>query len=258
MLGFNLRATHEWPGIYLSIVSQFSSKDSKLVILRNTGKCSLPTVSGATIAMTSTLTDYYQADEGWWKEGFTSDKGTIFIDDRGLDLSVNAVVTGVVVPILVDDKVAGLIKVNFKMAHIPAIISNPYEDGDVLVFMHRANGTAVVNSSEELHEFASETELQIMAKKQESGWANDEHHDISAIMGFALVKPEHMIYSRLQSDKSLKGITGENWGMIDWYVFVERDQDKAYEPLNDMMITFIFGGGVNQLNEPLCRDYRIL
>lgn len=199
---------------------------------------------GATVAMTSTLTDYYQADEGWWREGFAGGKGAVYIDDRGLDLSVNAVVTGVIVPVRVGGEVAGLLKINFKMAHIPAIITNPFEGGDVSVFMHRSNGTAVIASSDGLHEAANETETRIMAERVETGWTEDEHDLEPTIMGYALVQPERMIYSRFQEKKSRKGVAGENWGRTDWYVFVKRGRATAYAPLTKLMTVFILGGAV--------------
>ena len=197
---------------------------------------------GATVAMTSTLTDYYQADEGWWREGFAGSKGAVYLDDRGYDLSVNAVVTGVVVPVRAGGEVAGLLKINFKMAHIPAIITNPYEGGDVRVFMRRSNGTAVIDPSGGPHETASETEVRIMVEKMTDGWIEDKHDIEPTIMGYALVQPENLIYSRLQAETSMKGVSGENWGKTNWFVFVERNRAKAYAPLTDLMAAFIISG----------------
>ena len=197
---------------------------------------------GATVAMTSTLTDYYQADEGWWREGFADGKGATYIDDRGYDLSVNAVVTGVVVPVWVGGEVAGLLKINFKMAHIPAIISHPYEGEDVTVFMHRSNGIPVIDHSGGLHEAANETELRVMVEGMESGWTEDEHGIEPTIMGYALVQPEKDIYTRIQAKLSKKGVSGESWGKTDWYVFVERSRDRAYAPLTELITVFIVSG----------------
>ncbi|MCK5446007.1 MAG: PAS domain-containing protein, partial [Rhodospirillaceae bacterium] len=197
---------------------------------------------GATVAMTSTLTDYYQADEGWWREGFADGKGALYIDDRGYDLSVNAVVTGVVVPVWVDGKAVGLLKINFKMAHIPAVVINPYEGDDVTVFMHRSNGTAVIDPSGGKHETASEPEAQIMAEGKETGWTEDAHSLEPTIMGYARVQPEKPIYSRFQAKASKKGVSGESWGKTNWYVFVERSRDRAYAPLTELITVFIVSG----------------
>ena len=199
---------------------------------------------GATVAMTSMLTDYYQADEGWWSEGFAGGKGAIYIDDRGYDLSVNAVVTGIVVPVRAGGEVVGLLKINFKMAHIPAVIINPYEGGEVAVFMHRSNGTAVIDPSGGQHKNATQTEARIMAEGLETGWTEDYHGTEPTIMGYARVQPEKMIYSRFQATASRKGVSGENWGKTEWYVFVERSRAIAYAPLTELMIIFIVGGAI--------------
>ncbi|NQU59189.1 MAG: HAMP domain-containing protein, partial [Rhodospirillales bacterium] len=199
---------------------------------------------GATVAMTATLTDYYQADEGWWREGFVGGKGAVYIDDRGYDLSINAVVTGVVAPVRVGGEVLGLLKINFKMAHIPAIISNPYGEEDVFVFMHRSNGTAVLDTSDGRHENVNETEARIIVEGAAYGWIEDNHELEPTIMGYAKVQPQKTIYSRIQAKASEKGISGETWGKSDWYVFVERTRAKAYAPLTRLMGVFIFGGVV--------------
>lgn len=122
---------------------------------------------GATVAMTAVLTDYYQADEGWWREGFADGKGRVFIDDRGFDLSVGAVVVGVVVPVLDGPETIGILKINFRMSHIPPIISAPYEGGKIIVSLMRSRGNVVVSSEE--HEAATEKELGAMTSGKESG-----------------------------------------------------------------------------------------
>ena len=197
---------------------------------------------GATVAMTSTLTDYYQADEGWWKEGFADGKGEIYLDDRGYDLSANAVVIGVIVPVQANGGIVGLLKINYKMAHIPAIITHPYDFKDVKVFMYRANGTAVIDPTDGLHEISTKTQKRIMAKMEKSGWSEDGHDAEPTIMGHAHIRSDKHIFSRFQADKSQKGVTGENWGQSNWFVFVERNRTAAYEPITSLMTIFILGG----------------
>lgn len=196
---------------------------------------------GATLAMTATLTDYYQADEGWWREGFARGQGAIYIDDRGYDISVDAVVTGVVVPIRFSGEVVGLLKINFMMSHIPAVISNPYEDQDVQVFMLRSNGSAVIAPTGARPKTANAIEARIMTGRSQNGWTEDRHLLDDSIMGYALVQPNKSIYSRFQASTSTKGVSGESWGQTDWYVFIERAQSQAYKPLNNRVFLFALG-----------------
>jgi len=199
---------------------------------------------GATVAMTSTLTDYYQADEGWWQEGYAKGQGAIYIDDRGYDLSAKTVVTGVVVPIRVNDKVLGLLKINFKMAHIPSIISSPYERPDVNIFMFRTNGTAVINAVNVDRSQANPTEGKVLSQGRSRGWVEDEHDKQPTIMGYALVHPKKQIFSRFMSEDSKKGVAGETWGPSQWYVYVERTRRLAYAPLNKLIAVLLVGTGV--------------
>ena len=199
--------------------------------------------NGATVAMTSTLTDFYQADEGWWREGFGAGSGNVYIDDRGYDLSVDAVVTGIVAPVFDGDgdTVAGILKINFLMAHIPSIIINPYETGDVSVSLMRERGNAVAEASGGAHKIATENELAVMIAKRASGWMEDEHEIGPTITGFARVPVSRTIFSRIKAPEELKGIAGEGWGESAWYVFIDRTRDHAYAPVHRLTWMFFLG-----------------
>ena len=197
---------------------------------------------GGTVAMSGMLTDYFQADEGWWRSGFADGKGDTYLDDRGIDRSVNAVVVGVVAPVMVNDKAIGVLKINYKMSHIPAIISNPYKSDDVSVFMLRSNGKAVINSSSGVHDVASKAEAQIIAGVTDRGWNEDFHGDASTVMGYARVIANEVVYSRFAQDTSQKGVSGETWGVTSWYVFVERNLETAYAPIEELTTLYLFGG----------------
>lgn len=79
-------------------------------------------IKGATVAMTKTLSDYYQADEGWWKFAFDNGIGKIIIDDRGYDASAKAIAVGVVVPIKDNGEIIGIFKINYKVFSILDIV----------------------------------------------------------------------------------------------------------------------------------------
>ena len=197
---------------------------------------------GGTIAMSGMLTDYFQADEGWWRSGFKGGKGNTYLDDRGMDRSVNAVVVGVVAPVMVGGKAVGVLKINYKMSHIPAIISNPYKSDDVSVFMLRSNGKAVINPTSGVHDVASKAEAQIIADMSDRGWHEDFHGGASTVMGYARVIAHEAVYSRFALDVSQKGVSGETWGATQWYVFVERNLETAYAPIEKLTTLYLFGG----------------
>ncbi len=209
-------------------------------------------VRGETVGMTAPLSDYYQADEGWWQQGYARGEGAIYIDDRGFDLSVQAVVMGVVAPIYHQQRVVGILKINFKMSHIPAIIANPYpeHDGDrVHVTLMRSRGNAVHDGSEDgHHQHASLREVELMVEERNSGWQIDQHlrsgpdHEVeqSTIDGFARVVPDTPIYSRIVGPEAYRGVAGEGWGKTDWYVFIHRGAEQAFSPLSELLRNSVY------------------
>ena len=51
--------------------------------LEKYGEIFLTSRMGTTVAMTGTLSDYYQADEQWWLESFSNGEGRIFSRSQG-------------------------------------------------------------------------------------------------------------------------------------------------------------------------------
>ncbi len=204
---------------------------------------------GAALAMTAPLTDYYQADEGWWREGFAGGAGSVYIDDRGMDLSAGSVVTGVVAPIRHDGMVVGILKINFRMSHIPSVIANPYAGvvpgGEELdVTLMRSRGNAVFDSSRGGHETASHQEMAIMAGGQDSGWTSDSHHGPETIQGFSRIEPASPIFSRIVGPEAYRGVSGEGWGETAWYVFIHRPSEAALLPLAQLRKAALYAIGI--------------
>lgn len=56
-------------------------------------------LKGLNIAMTSTTSDYLQADEGWWKSAFNNGSGAVFIDTVEYDESSKTYAMNIGVPI---------------------------------------------------------------------------------------------------------------------------------------------------------------
>ena len=101
--------------------------------------------NGAAVAMTKTLSDYYQADEQWWGNAFNDGEGEVFIDDRGFDSSVGALVIGVVVPVKESGKVIGVLKINYKIKEIINIIGEPLGETDFII-LARSQGDIIASS----------------------------------------------------------------------------------------------------------------
>ncbi|NLC70324.1 MAG: hypothetical protein GX751_03065 [Desulfuromonadaceae bacterium] len=64
---------------------------------------------GANVAMTGKTSDYWQGDEKKFKNAFNEGKGGVFIDEAGFDLSCQAFVMQISVPVMEGGKAIGAI-----------------------------------------------------------------------------------------------------------------------------------------------------
>jgi len=195
------------------------------------GEIFLTDTRGATVAMTKTLSDYYQADEGWWQGGFANGRGGLFLDDRGYDESVDAVVVGVVVPVIDRGKVVGILKINYKIEEVLNIISSHKFSQRSEIFLARSQGDLIVYSGLFPKENLNEHEQKIAGSFIESGWAEEAYEGQKTITAFAPIDNTDLS-TKVLSPGARPGISGEKWELTKWFVFVETFQDEAFEAIN--------------------------
>ena len=65
---------------------------------------------GANLAASNRTTDYYQADEDWWKSAYSLGKGNIYIGQPELDESSQTYSVIIAVPLTLDEEVVGILR----------------------------------------------------------------------------------------------------------------------------------------------------
>jgi PAS domain S-box-containing protein len=196
-------------------------------------------VKGATVSMTKVLTDYYQADEGWWKHSFDKGRGKVFIDHRGYDVSVGALVLGIVVPVKDNGGVIGILKINYKIREIMDVVSAVHVGETSESFLLTSQGKMVAYSGGFPREEPTEPEKALL-NKEAAGWNEDIHRGRKTIEVFSPIGSE--LFTRVPSPGAIKGISGERWEPSKWYIFLEIEQDEAFAPIK--MVKNIFVGVV--------------
>ena len=76
---------------------------------------------GANIAATNRTSDYYQADEDWWKVAYSLGKGKVYIGQPELDESSQTYSINLAVPISYQGKVAGILRSTYD---VTALVEN--------------------------------------------------------------------------------------------------------------------------------------
>ena len=190
---------------------------------------------GTNVAMTKSLSDYYQADEYWWQTGNQYVQEGAFLDDRGFDASVAAIVIGVVVPVLNDGEVIGIFKINFKVHSILDIVSGEgLEPGDVLLLV-RSDGS-IISSSDESHLDRLSKEEMRLIESEGTELREEILHDKNLLTAQYPMKHS---FSMRQTQGAIKGITGETTLIKTWYVIYEVDQEIAYASVKKLRETSI-------------------
>ena len=194
---------------------------------------------GVAVAMTRTLTDYYQADEEWWEAGFAEGRGGDFIDYRGHDESVNALVMGIVVPVMDGAEAIGVLKINYKMRKIVDIVSGIRYGATDEVYILTAAGDTVIHSGGAARHGASEVEMALM-EVNGPRWAEGGSGDDKTIKATAHVESD--IRTRVPTPGARKGISGERWERSRWHLFMEMGQKEAFAPVSEFKETMLIVG----------------
>jgi len=218
-----------------SFLSEYQEKNSDKY-----GEIFVTDKEGASVGITKILSDYYQADEEWWQEGFADGFGGVFLDDRGFDETVQSLVIGVVVPIESRNEVIGVLKINYKVDGILDVVASGGGNEMTETFLARSHGEILSFSGGESREQLTENEQNILASTGNRTWFEDSHDGEDTVMVFAPISEK--ISVRVPSAGERKGISGEKWEETKWLLFMEIDRDAIFAPIKAMEKTLLIVG----------------
>lgn len=226
----------EAESILASDLSGFLS-NFRVTAISKFGEIFITDSRGATVAMTSVLSDYYQADEFWWQYAFDEGRGRILIDDRGYDESVGAHVIGVVVPVRYQGEVIGILKVNYYLTKILEIIGAlVYNELDHIKLISGEMGVIVHSRDDLIHQEHWEMEGD-MLDPGTPAWGTVVYDGETMIIGYAPVNVE--MYKRIETSGEIKGVSGEKWEKAIWHLTVELDAATACLPFERLKKTLM-------------------
>jgi len=185
------------------------------------GEIFLTNKHGALVASTDKLTTFAHQHKYWWQGAYNNGEGSIFLDDRGYDESVDGYVLGIVVPIKSYNKIIGVLKVNLNiLGSIDTIIENAQILGHEKLVLIRSNGVIIYEKgikplskmiSTEIHKkLIQEEERSYYLKNKAGKW----------IVGAAEINLTSNIADIIfggssESIDHRKGNSGESWYILD-------------------------------------------
>ena len=105
---------------------------------------------GATVGSTGRLSDYYQADEGWWQAAWNEGQGGVFISDIEFDESAGVNSLQIATPVYKvqadgSEQMVGVIRTTYITTQLNAIV-NAQQFGETgYLLLYNAEGTELLN-----------------------------------------------------------------------------------------------------------------
>lgn len=183
------------------------------------GEVFLTNKYGANIAATRRTTDYYQADEDWWKVAYSLGKGKVYIGQPAFDESTQIYSINLAVPISYNGKVVGILR---STLNVKAILENLHQgssSGNAEEIDLRVEGDQLLNG-----DAIAPSELLGLSK-------------VMGSFGEITYKGAPSLASQQRVFSSTNSISQNAVSQLGWSVIVHQDVDEALLPVKQQTRT---------------------
>ena len=167
---------------------------------------------GANIAATNRTSDYYQADEDWWKLTYNLGRGKIYIGQPEFDDSSQTYAVNMAIPIHIDEKVVGILRSTYDVTAILDNLRQGTLGGTKEIDLRIANDNLLTGET----------------------FANEELPGLNSVMGnFGEInyKGELSLVSQQRVFSSENSSAKEAVSQLGWSVIVHEDVNDALLPV---------------------------
>lgn len=186
---------------------------------------------GANVAMTKVTTDYYQADEYWWQQVSGKEmKSRAYLDDRGFDESVGAIVIGVTVPVLDQGELIGVLKINYRVKAIIDIVSGEDLATGYETLLARSDGSVITSNQIEFSDRLSDVEISKIKLDEPGVWKIilDNKNVIAAN------HPMKYNFRTRKTKGATVGVAGETTVVKTWHVIYRVEESIVFSSLDNL------------------------
>ncbi len=185
------------------------------------GEIFLTNKYGALVASTAKLTTFTHGHKYWWQGAYNDGNGSVFLDDRGYDDSVDGYVLGIVVPIKKDNEIIGILKANLNIiGSINTIVVNSQIKNHEKLKLIRSGGLIVFEEGLEplSKRISNDLQKRIQTISNESFVFETEGNKF--VVGCAEIKissemKDYNFGGDFESIDHKKGNSGESWLILD-------------------------------------------
>ena len=167
---------------------------------------------GALIAATNRTSDYYQADEDWWKFAYSLGRGKAYISQPQLDESSKTYGVQMAIPVVVNGKVVGILRSTYEVTDLVANLQQGVADEKIEVDLRITEDTLLNGDT--------------IAQKELPGLSN-----VMNSFGQITYKDLPSLVSQQRVFSSKNTIAEDAVSQLGWSVIVHEDLADALAPV---------------------------
>ena len=167
---------------------------------------------GANIAATSQTSDYYQADEDWWRSAYNQGRGRVYISQPEFDESSQTIGLLIAIPVTANGKVVGVLRSTYSVSPILANLQSSETDGIVDIDL-RTSFNTYVNGTQ-------------IAPEDLPGL-----NSVTGKYGKITYKGEPSLVSQYRVFSSADSLTLNSVSLLNWTIIVRQNLDDALQPV---------------------------
>ena len=195
---------------------------------------------GATVAATGRLSDYYQADEGWWQSAWNDGQGAIYLSDPEYDASAD--VTGMLISLPVFDEdsgeILGIVRSTLVLEELFASLEDTTIGQTGRVILVDRNGEILfeplVDEDELLANLPLSTRLEFVTTETNFAVREDSNGDDSLFAHTAVA--EAITIGDDEIEESLAGAVTN----LGWTIVVQQESEEAFASVSQFSQNVLF------------------
>ncbi len=169
---------------------------------------------GGLAAISRRVSDYYQADEGWWQAAFDNGLGAAYIGEPEFDESRKMFILDIAVPVYKDQEVIGIVRMAMDMTALINFtqVASMVQSGAVDLLLPGGKVVATDDISAGFETVEGDTLERLLALPTGSGYTTMVYDDVRRVIGISAVNSP----------------SGETFiDQLGWHVVVEQDETVA-------------------------------
>ena len=177
-------------------------------------------IHGGTVSTTNLLSDYYQADEGWWQAAYNNGDGAIYISEPEYDESIDATAILIAMPIRTQAGIVGILRSTVIIDSIFPVLSDFSfgDSGRVMLFTN--DGTLIADPNGSAEDSLTPEYATAIAQSTSAVLQGQSATGVNTLFGSSTVQP---IATSSEDDGAIQQAIQD----LGWFVVARQSVSEA-------------------------------